>query len=218
MPSRRFYRALRDSAPPAIRRYVRDVYGVSVRLKAEAHSLPPLVRDIAPFSVRLMDPCDPLDMASWLRIQQDGFGTDPNPAVYDRIIRSHPTYDVRRTYFLLDRHEPVGAASAAVFRQNPSIGFGHQAALLSRVRGRGLGLYLALFRYHSLVDEGVRHLETETTLYYRQAIRNHFRMGFRPKPGRDEWNPRDAGRMQQSLLANAILESRYLGWKLRSNT
>jgi hypothetical protein len=209
------YQGLRDVAPPVVRRYVRRVYGASVRLRIDAQSLPPLVRDVAPFSVRLMDPSDPREIDAWLRIQHAGFGSDLNPTVFDRIIRHHPICDVRRTYFLLDHDEPVGTASAAVFRRNPSIGFGHQAALLPRVRGRGLGLYLALFRYHSLVDDGLQRLEMETTLYYRQAIRNHFRMGFRPKPHPDEWNQRDGARAEQRLLANLILEGRYVGWKLR---
>ena len=210
------FEALRAVAPPTVRRYVRGVYGATVRFQIEAHLLSPMVRDIAPFSVRLMDASDPREIASWLRIQREGFGSELDPAVFDHIIRHHPTYDVRRTYFLLDHDEPVGAASAAVFRKNPSIGYGHQAALLPHVRGKGLGLYLALFRYPSLVDDGLQRLEMESTLFYRQAIKNHFRMGFRPKLQRDEWNLCDGARPEQRLLANLMLESRYMDWRLRS--
>jgi GNAT superfamily N-acetyltransferase len=209
------YQALRTVAPPVARRYAREVFGTSVRVRIEARSLPPLAGDIAPFAVRLMDSSDARDIAAWLRIQSESFGSDMDPAVFDRIVRRHPTYDVRRTYFLLDHDEPAGICSAAVFKRNPAIGVGHQLALLPRVRGKGLGFYLARFRYQSLVEEGLQQLEMETTLYYRQAIRNHFRMGFRPKPHRDEWNQRDGARGEQRLLANLILEGRYLEWKLR---
>ena len=210
------YHALRNATPPVVRRYVRGVYGATVCLRMEVQSLPPLVRDIAPFSVRLMDTSDPHDIDAWLRIQHAGFGSDLNPTVFDRVIRHHPTYDVRRTYFLLDHDEPVGIASAAVFRRNPSIGCGHQTALLPHVRGKGLGFHLVLFRYHTLVDEGLERLETETTLFYRQAIRMDFRLGFRSKPSRDDWNHRDGARGGQRMLANLILERRYCEWKLRA--
>jgi hypothetical protein len=202
-------------APPAARRYIRGVYGANVHVQIEAQALPPLARDITPFSVRLMDTGDPHEIATWSRIQAAGFGSAVDASLFDRIIRRHPTYDVRRTYFLVEHDEPVGVVSAAVYRKNPWIGAGHNESLLPRVRGKGLGLYLALFRYHSLIDDGVRHLEMETTLYYRQAIRNHFRMGFRPKPRRDEWNQRDGARADHRLLANLILEARYLRWMLR---
>ena len=56
----------------------------------------------------------------------------------------------------------------------------------------------------------------ESTLFYRQAIRNHFRLGFRPKMHRDEWNQIDGARAEQRLLANLILEGRYAAWKLRN--
>lgn len=212
----RLYQSLRAVAPAVVRRYVRGVYGAAVRLGIDAASLPPVVGDIAPFSVRLMDADDPRDIDAWIRIQHAGFGSDLDPTVFDRIIRRHPTYDVRRTYFVLEHDEPVGTASAAVFRRNPSIGVGHQATVLPHVRGKGLGLHLALVRYHSLVADGLRRLEVETAPYYRQAIRNHFRMGFLPKARCDEWNQPDGARREQRLLANLILVGRYGAWKLRS--
>jgi hypothetical protein len=210
------YETLRAAAPSVVRRYVRGVYGVSVRVQIDAASLLPLVRPSDPFSVRPMDPDDPRDIDAWTRIQSEGFGSPGDASSFDRLVRRHPLYDVRRTYFLVERDEPVGTASAAVYRKNPAIGVGHQAALLTRVRGKGLGLYLALFRYHALVDEGLQRLEMETTLYYRQAIKNHFRMGFRPKLNRDEWNQGDGARMEQRLLVSLILEGRYLTWQRRT--
>lgn len=212
---RRLYEALRALAPPVVRRYVRGVYGANIHLQIRSRSLPPLSRDIAPFGVRLMDTADPREIAAWTRIQSQAFETAPDPGMFDRIIRDHPAYDVRRTYLLLQHDEPVGAISAAVYKRNPSVGVGHQEALLPHVRGRGLGLHLALFRYHSLADEGFERLEVETTLYYHQAIKNHFRMGFRPKLRRDEWNQHDGASALQRLLANLTLVCRYLAWKLR---
>lgn len=207
------YSSLRAIAPDPVRRFVRDIYAVNIHLQARADALPPLERDIAPFTVRLMDTADPRDIRAWLHIQREGFGQQMEEADFDRIILHHPTYDIRQTYFLLERDEPVGAASAGVYRGNPSIGIGHQATVLPHIRGRGLGLYLQLYRYHTLRAEGLRLFGTETTLFYRRAILNDFHIGFRPKLRRDPWNQRDNSTSLQRLVANALFESRYLAWR-----
>jgi hypothetical protein len=44
---------------------------------------------------------------------------------------------------------------------------------------------------------------------------NNFSVGLQPKLRRDSWNQRDDASDLQRLIANALLESRYLAWRAR---
>jgi GNAT superfamily N-acetyltransferase len=209
------YDTLRSLAPDAVRRYVRGINAVNLHLQCKAEALAPLDRDITPFAVRMMDAGDPREIGAWTRIQRQGFGAQIEEDAFDRLVLSHPAYDIRHTHFLLEDGQPVGAASGGVYRRNPSIGVGHQVTVLPHLRGRGLGRHLILYRYHALHADGIRLFETETTLFYRQGIVNNFSVGLQPKLRRDSWNQRDDASDLQRLIANALLESRYLAWRAR---
>ncbi len=161
-----------------------------------------------------MDPSAASDLGQWMEIQSDAYGgTDWGPAEFRRFVLDHPHVEVRHTWFAMDADQAVGVASAGVFRRNPEVGVGHMLAVRSAWRGRGVGMHLALHRYHALAAEGIRVFESETTPHHPASIRLHFACGFRPKTRLDPWNSADETNAVRRFIARRALERLYRRWR-----
>jgi len=174
--------------------------------------LPPLDRDIAPLHVREMRMHDEAEIAAWLEVHNDAFGSAWGAEDYEREILHHPTVAVWHTYLILDGPRAIGAASAGVYRRNPEVGVGHFVGLRRAAHGRGLGRHLVLYRYHRLREAGIRLCESETTLRNHESLGIHFACGFRPKPRLDAWNSPDPGDALQRGITRWRLRRFYRRW------
>ena len=174
--------------------------------------LPPLTHDLSPLYVREMLMHDPADIAAWLEIHNDAFGTAWGVADYEREILRHPTVKVWHTYLLMEGALAIGSACAGVFQRNAEVGVGHFLGLRRSARGRGLGRYLAVYRYHRLREAGIQICESETTLRNRESLGIHFACGFRPKTRWDVWNSPDPADALQQWITRQRLGRLYRRW------
>jgi GNAT superfamily N-acetyltransferase len=152
------------------------------------------------------------DIAAWLEIHNDAFGSAWGLEDYEREILHHPTVTVWHTYLIMDGSRALGSACAGVYRRNPEVGAGHFLALRRSAHGRGLGRHIVLYRYHRLREAGIRLCESETTLRNRESIGIHFACGFRPKTRLDAWNSPDPGDALQRWITRQRLERLYRRW------
>lgn len=148
----------------------------------------PKLPDRSEISIRTLDPEDRDDVQCWCSIMHDAFSRSWIEADFNRVIRSHPVYDILDTYLLEVAGKTVATGSIGVFRRQRSIGVTHYLGLRKENRGQGLGKYLLLHMLHRLRAQGLERCEVETNLSCLESIGIHFDFGFQPKYELDDWN------------------------------
>jgi len=173
--------------------------------------LPPLPV-IKPFYIKEMDTRNEFQIKEWLSVINQAFKTNYSRTDFEKIILTHPYYEVTHTYFLMDRDECIGTVSEAYYRNNKKIGVTHMLGIKQEHRGKNFGKYMILYVLHQLKDHGYSYCEGESRLSYKKSLHIHFDFGFYPKKKADYWNTKDNASFINQTISKLLFMLEYKKW------
>jgi GNAT superfamily N-acetyltransferase len=174
--------------------------------------LPPLPV-ITPFYIKEMDVKNEFQINEWLSIMNQAFKTNSSRTDFEKIILTHPYYEVAHTYFLMDGDECIGAVSEAHYRSNKKIGVTHMLGINQEYRGKNLGKYMILYVLHQLKEHGYSYCEGESRLRHKKSLHIHFDFGFYPKKKADYWNTKDNASFINQAMSKLFFMLEYKKWR-----
>ncbi|MBT3374941.1 MAG: GNAT family N-acetyltransferase [Lentisphaerae bacterium] len=121
------------------------------------------------------------DEARWECVLQESFGGAPGRFSFDAIMRSSPSFQPERVWFLMVDGEAV--ATAAAYPQDwvgPTGSTLHYVAVRPAHQGRRLGYWVSLLALHRMVIEQRSFVGLATDDFRLPAIHTYLKLGFEP--------------------------------------
>ncbi len=196
---------------------VTDLLSPVIVTKINLHSLPYFEPNVS-INIQEMDYDNGGHIRDWIEIHNGAFKRNWKRAEFERAMTGNKTVRVIKTFFLNKNGVPVGTASIGNYHANNRIGTGHYLCLMPEFQGKGLGKYLAHFRYNELKKLNFSEAESETRINCTKSIYIHFELGFEPKNKMDPWNSARGSSMVPETIASARLNRLHESWMKTKTT
>lgn len=140
------------------------------------------VFDIAPLTIRKIDPQNSYQVNEWLQVVNDAYNEYPyNIESARNLLTQHHFIDNVETYLVYDSEIAVAGISLGVYREMPSVGGVFRIAVKKSHQGLKLGRFVILYAYHKLHENGIEIGESVISSYRQKSILVHLSCGFRPQ-------------------------------------
>jgi len=165
-----------------------NVSNISINLQIDLRELPYLLVPDG-YEMVKMNIADDAQINKWVGIVNSSYpdGKETYQS-FKNMIENHSFLKNIEVFFLIHSNEKIGTVSIGQFKTNEKYGGDARIAILPTQRGKGLGLYLINFAFHTIKNRGLCYGESVISSKRTESLWLHFKLGFTPQFDRSKIN------------------------------
>lgn len=175
-----------------------------VHLRVDLTSIPKAI-NIWPYSIKLLDKSNALDVNKWIDLINDAYSEHPqfNYASAKKHFTNHIFLDITEVFCVMDGEDSIASISVGKYRENPKIGGLARIAVKRNYQGQGIGKFIISYGCEYLKELGFGYCEDVISIQRKKSIFTHFKCGFIP--------------LVNSKFQQQIIQERFFFIKLIAN-